>query len=315
MSRDDELDNAVDDLIERYLLFLRGRGPEPDLSVLPPDRRAEVAEQLEIVTALVDRDTSLPPIEEDPVAMRLGLLDTARQDQPSSILQPLPHADGGPDDAPVVIALQDLVFRFNQLVAVDFAPAWVSRAPNAMRPVAQCTAPGETVAVFVAAVDEWSREPEAVAKFFRLHPEVSAVALVSQDAERAVVVTPADAHRSVDTVHGWLAPHSPSSPEPLSIALGRHFDQCLPAWEQVAGLDDLLGLGDLNSAVSEISAKQIAEARRSRPKLMYKKNSLRVLSELDPLAIAEVVIDVQSGHLEGDDLVERLARLAEAVAS
>ncbi|MBK6018362.1 hypothetical protein [Streptomyces sp. MBT53] len=315
MSRDDELDNAVDDLIERYLLFLRGRGPEPDLSVLPSDRRAEVAEQLEIVTALVDRDTSSPSIEEDPVAMRLGLLDSARQDEPPPNLQELPPVDDGPDDTPVVIALQDLAFRFNRLVTVEFAPAWVSRPPNTMRPVAQCTAPGGIVAVFIAAVDEWSQEPETVARFFRLHPEVSAIALVSEDAERAVVVTPADAHRSVDTVHGWLAPHSPSLPEPLSIALGRHFDQCLPAWERVADLDDLLGLGDLNSAVSEISAKQVAEARRSRPKLMYKKKSLQALSGLDPLAIAEVVIDVQSGHLEGDGLVERLARLAEAVAS
>ena len=40
MSDDDKFDNMADDLIEQYLLFLCGRGPEPDTSMLPSDRRA-----------------------------------------------------------------------------------------------------------------------------------------------------------------------------------------------------------------------------------------------------------------------------------
>jgi hypothetical protein len=32
MSRDDDLDYIIDDLVERYLFFLRGRGPEHALS-------------------------------------------------------------------------------------------------------------------------------------------------------------------------------------------------------------------------------------------------------------------------------------------
>lgn len=63
------------DLVEAYLAFLRGRGPEPDLSGLPPDRRETILGQFEIVAALADRDPELPPLEQDPVALRLGLLD------------------------------------------------------------------------------------------------------------------------------------------------------------------------------------------------------------------------------------------------
>src|SRR5690349_14429817 len=77
MSSDKDLDYVIDDLVERYLLFLRGRGPEPDLSALPAERRTDVTAQLEIVAALADRSPELPPIEEDRVAIRLGLVDAA----------------------------------------------------------------------------------------------------------------------------------------------------------------------------------------------------------------------------------------------
>jgi hypothetical protein len=314
MSRDDELDNTVDDLIEQYVLFLRGLGPEPDLSVLPADRRARVMDQLKIVAALADRDPELPSIEDDPVAMRLGLFDSARSDQTNPDRPTTQDEDCRSDDDPVMSWVNDLAFRFNQQVAVDFAPAWASLAPAGMRAVAQCTALGEAVAVFLADVEEWSHEPEPVAKFFREHPDISAVGLVSEDAERAVVVTAADAQYSVDPVRGWLAPHSPAPPEPLGIALGRHFDRCLPEWDRVADLDELLGLGDVSTAAAEVSAAQIAVALQAKPRLAHKKESLRALSALDSSAIAAVVVEVQSGRLAGDELVDRVARLAEAAA-
>jgi hypothetical protein len=66
-------DQTEPDRLEEYLQFLRGQGPEPDLSALSPDDRALLVGQFEIVKALTDRDPKLPPIEEDPVARRLGL--------------------------------------------------------------------------------------------------------------------------------------------------------------------------------------------------------------------------------------------------
>lgn len=61
------------DLIDDYVRFLRGHGPEPDLSGLPQEQRATITGQLKIVRALADRDPNLPPIDRDPVARRLGL--------------------------------------------------------------------------------------------------------------------------------------------------------------------------------------------------------------------------------------------------
>ena len=48
MTDNEELENRNDALIEEYLLFLRGRGPEPDLSDLPPSRREEIRGQFKI---------------------------------------------------------------------------------------------------------------------------------------------------------------------------------------------------------------------------------------------------------------------------
>jgi hypothetical protein len=313
MSRDNDLEFIINDLVERHLLFLRGRGPEPDLSVLPANHRADVLAQLEIIAALADRDPELPPIEEDRVAIRLGLVDSASADR-ASMDYPPTYEDAEHDD-PVMISLQDLAFRFNQQVVMDFAPIWMPPAPAGLVPVATCTALGETVAVLLTDVENWAREPENVARFFREHPGVSAVGLVSADAERAVVVTAADAHLSVDPVLGWLEPHSPSVPEPLGIALGRYFDQWLPDWQRVANLDELLGLDDLTVAVAEISSAQLAEAVRSKPRLAYKKESVRALGSLDSSAIAAVVVDVHAGRVAGQDVIDRLARLAETMAS
>lgn len=69
-----QADDQDDALIEAHLLFLRGRGPEPDLAVLPTDRREAITGQFEIVKALADRDPELPSLERDPVARRLGLV-------------------------------------------------------------------------------------------------------------------------------------------------------------------------------------------------------------------------------------------------
>lgn len=67
-------DDPSGDLIEDYLRFLRGQGPEPDLSDLPPQKREVIAGQFEIVKALADRNLALPPLDQDPVDRRLGLL-------------------------------------------------------------------------------------------------------------------------------------------------------------------------------------------------------------------------------------------------
>jgi hypothetical protein len=70
----EELENRLDALIGEYQSWLRGRGPEPDLSGLPPRLQEEVRAEFAVVRALDGRGPALPPLEEDPVAVRLGLV-------------------------------------------------------------------------------------------------------------------------------------------------------------------------------------------------------------------------------------------------
>lgn len=68
----------LDELTEQYLRFLRGQGPEPNLSSLPDGCRAKVEGQfatIRTLRALADRRPELLPLEQDPVAIRLGLVD------------------------------------------------------------------------------------------------------------------------------------------------------------------------------------------------------------------------------------------------
>lgn len=74
-ARSDRADVLPPDLIEQQLQHLRYGGPPPDLSAMAPDKREKAQRQLSIVAAMADRGPALPPIEDDPVAQRLGLVD------------------------------------------------------------------------------------------------------------------------------------------------------------------------------------------------------------------------------------------------
>ena len=64
---DGELRTAeLDELTEQYLRFLRGQGPEPDLSSLPDGCRAKVDGQfatIRTLRALADCGPELPPLD------------------------------------------------------------------------------------------------------------------------------------------------------------------------------------------------------------------------------------------------------------
>jgi hypothetical protein len=313
MTDNEELENRNDALIEEYLLFLRGRGPEPDLSDLPQSRREEIREQFEIVKALADRGPELPPLEQDPVARRLGLVGP---DAPSAALLPARdrHPDAGAGD-PLEASLEELGFRFQGRVVIELAPVWVPDAPQGLRAVAQCAVLAEAVAVFVGDGDTRAELPERLTRFFGLRPEVSAACVSSPDADQAVVFSPADVTRSLNPVLGWLDPHRPNSPEPLVLALSRFFEQRLPRWDQVAAADMFTPMDGLDTEAAEVLNAQIAGAQRSQLRLAFKKDGRRVLDEIDRAHVASLVVAVQTGDLAPGTLVEKLTEIARAGAS
>jgi hypothetical protein len=302
-----DFDDLASDLVEDYLLFLRGRGPEPDLSQLPADQRRRLREQFAIVSALADRVPALPPVDEDPVAIRLGLAGLGSGSGSGSGSASVEELED-----PVQAALRHLVERFDRQVVVDRSPGWASRRMAAgWSPVAQCSALGTSVAVFTTATPE----PAAVAEFLRQYPEISAVCLSTGDAREAVLLTAADANASVDPARGWLEPGVSTPADLLEVGLGRYFEARLPRWERVVALPELIDLGDVAADAVAVATTTLAAARRKRPRLQHRREAVTALRALDPVDIGQVLADVQAGRLGGDALIGRLADLAEAIAS
>ena len=311
MTDNEELENRKDALIEEYLLFLRGRGPEPGLSDLPPSRREEIREQFKIVKALTDRGPELPPLEQDPVARRLGLVG-ADASSSAPILPGVGHRGAWAGDL-LEASLEDVAFRFQGRIVIERAPAWSPDAPQGLRAVAQCAVLAEAVAVFAGDSDARAELPERLTQFFRLRPEVSAACVSSSDADQAVIFSPADVTRSLNPALGWLDPHRPNSPEPLVLALGRFFEQRLPRWDQVAASDVFTTTDALDAAaVAEVIDAQITSALRARPRLEFRKDGQRVLAEIDRPRMVSLMVAVQTGDLAPDELVEELTGMAGA---
>ena len=302
---DDELDNMTNDLIERYMAHLRGRGPEPDLSVLPPSRQAAIVDQFRIIAALADRDIELPPLEEDPVAVRLGLIDVP--------VSPTIIAPREPANDALETRLIEMASRFDGQVAVDVAPLWARDTPTGLRPVAECSALGEVVAVFVTVRDD--DHPDMLGPFLGRYPNITAVSLVSPDAEHAAVVYPGDVHGRIDPVRGWIPPTAIEMAEPLALSLGRLFERCLPDWHRTATLDDVTGDADLHVIATYVSQRELGLARLARPRLAYKKSGVQALQSVDAAAIADLVIAVQSGNLTDTELLSGITGIAEAAAA
>lgn len=64
----------VEELIDAYISYLEGRGDRPDLTGIRPDTAAEASELFRLLDATWASDLDLPPIERDPVALALGLV-------------------------------------------------------------------------------------------------------------------------------------------------------------------------------------------------------------------------------------------------
>ena len=322
-----EFEDLSSELVDRYLLFLRGRGPEPDMSQLTSDQRRRLQDQFAIVAALADRAPALPSLDNDPVAIRLGLAGATAEavvragataeavGRAGATAEDPTGAEDATGEDPVRAALRHLQLRFDGQVAVDQAPAWQDWQQAGMSPVAQCSALGTSVAVFGTPSGPLTGEPAGVAVFLRQYPEISAVCLSTPDARQAVLLTAADAHTSVDPVRGWLEPGIHTPADLLEVTLGRYFQARLPRWERVAALTDLIDLGDVGADAVAVATTALASARRTRPRLQHKREAVAALKALDASSIGTVILDVQAGRLGGNALLSRLSALAEAIAS
>jgi hypothetical protein len=283
-------EDGDDQLVEAYLRFLRGRGPRPRT-----DDRPETEELLALLDAIADaHDVRDPPVDVDPVAIRLGLVEA------------------GPDA--VTVSLHELAHRFGgDLDISDLEPGDDVR-PGWPRPRAVCRTLGEVV--LVAEVDDGlDSSPRRVASLFAEHPATSAVAVVSTSSLLAVVLTEADCVVALDPVAGRVGPALPHEPEPFGLALGRHLERSLPRWDEIARLDEMLVLAHDARDIVESAERALREGLGRAVRIPARREAQASLRALPADAVVAVVEDVRTGELRGDELIRRIRVLSEMGAA
>jgi hypothetical protein len=296
MSPDDggRRDEPDPESIEALLRHMRGRGPDPVTGGSVPDGPDGLPALLD---AIVDSaEVVHPPFDEDPAAIRLGLVAPSAPDALVVSLRELAHRLGGQLDIELLTG--------GDAGEGDWRPRAIARTLN------------EVVLVVAVAVgdERLAAHLDRVAGVFATRPTTTAVTLVSTRTWLAVVVTEADCVLAIDPRTGWAAPALPREPEPFTIALGRHLERSLPRWDEIARLDEMLVLTrderDLVAAVGRVVTDRLGRPAR----IPAKRAALAELAPLTATAVAEVIEDVQAGLLAGDDLLGRIRGLAGAGA-
>lgn len=303
------------ELVDQFLRYLRGRGPRPSVDQFSDDERAEIEDLFQLLEAIVDSDeVEVPPIDEDPVGLRLGLAGGENEDTPEP---PTAGHDAGAENGlnPIAKSLEEVAHRLGG--EVEITPDEETPVPghdaNGLLPSrAVCRALGEVVLVCVTDREQLAELPREVALVFAERPMTTAVAVVSAASSLAVVLTEADCVPAIDPVVGWVDPALPRSPEPLGLALGRYLEGSLPRWDDVARLDDILMFNHAEEEIAAAVSESLDHHLNRSVKIPAKKTALEELGNLPPDLVASVVVEVRAGALAGDNLVQRLREVSEA---
>ena len=286
-----------DELIEEYLRFLREGGPEPDRSGSEDELSSAAVNALKVMEALVDATPGSPPLERDPVAIRLGLVGA-----PTGA----PVQAWTDRDDPVTAAVADVEHRFS----VACTPAATDGTEFERR--FECRSMVENVLVVVVPDGTKRAAMSAHARSaFALAEDLSAVAYTTAAGAESVVLTYAESHRMLDPASGWTEIPSVSDRESLEIALGRYLERSDPRWGEIQGLDMSDVLGGIDADVVAIVQDVKQELASTRPRLEHKKEARALALDCDDGVFIDWAQRIQRRSASGDDVLAEIRALIE----
>lgn len=309
-------DKEYDEFVEEYLRYLRGHGSRPQTDELTQHQRDEVEDLFALLDAVVDADEiSQPPLEEDPLAVRLGLVNEGNG---TSDLGSGPAWGLDPDSDPIAVSLEELVHRFGDdlEIATDPDKTRARCDSGALPPVrAICWTVGEEVLLCTIDGDDFAELPRRLSVAFGQCPDITAIAVVSTVSGRAVVLRHADCVSAIHPIEGWGNPGVPMSPEPLALALGRYLEASLPRWDEITPLNQILVFAHADEEVPALVRDSLNETLSRPVRIPAKKTAFQELQGVSPTIIGSVVDEVRAGALAGDALIERIREVSEAASS
>ncbi len=286
-----------DELIEEYLHFLREGGPEPDLSGLENEMSSAAADALKVLEALVDATPGSPPLELDPVAIRLGLVGA-----PTGA----PVQAWADRDDPVTAAIAEVERRFS----VACTPAATDGTEFERR--FECRSMVENVLIVVVPEGTSKAAMSAHARSaFALTEDLSAVAYSTSAGTESAVLTYAESHRMLDPASGWTETPTVSDGESLEVALGRYLERSDPRWGEIQGLDMSDVLGGIDADVVAIVQEVKQELASTRPRLEHRKESRAFVIGCDDEIFIDWARRVQRRSANGDDVLAEIHSLIE----
>ena len=294
----DDLDPTIpDELVEEYLRFLREGGPEPDLSGLEDELSSAAVNALKVMEALVDATPGSPPLERDPVAIRLGLVGA-----PTGA----PVQASADRDDPVTAAVADVEHRFS----VACTPAATDGTEFERR--FECRSMVENVLVVVVPDGTTRTAMSAHARSaFALAEDLSAVVYTTAAGTESVALTYAESHRMLDPASGWTETPSVSDGDSLDIALGRYLERSDPRWSEIQGLDMSDVLGGIDADVVAIVQEVKQELASTRPRLEHKKEARALALGCDDGIFIDWARRIQRRSASGDDVLAEIHSLIE----
>lgn len=219
-----EMDSVrVADLVDEQLRYLRGEGLEPDFSRVTDDEQAEARNLLDVVDALADSLPASPPIDEDPVAARLGFAGVRREPSRRRARQ-----------RPQRLTIWTREGHGREIWVLEEQDAGVRGSRGS-----RCVGSYSTTRVVSASDRQTSLDRHL------LCPAEGSAASTSTAPPNRYVSSSAEARiesnacacsveRLIPT-EGWRSP-SELSWEPLGLALERHFERSRPRWDEVTSL-------------------------------------------------------------------------------
>ncbi len=298
MTDEESMEPSDEDLIEEQLRFLREGGSAPDLGGLSPEEAAQVRAKLEIVEALANVGPSDVDLRNDPVAIRLGLVEAPSGDPVET-----------DSDDPVTASVREAERRFS------FVATRAATDGTEFERRFECRSMVENVLVVVAPDPNRQSQCAVHARsVFALSDELSAVAYCSAAAADASVFTYGDCHDKIDPASGWATGHPGDGSEPLSVALGRYFERSDPRWEAVESLEGLDTWEGLAEDVAAVVAAVTQRVARSTPQLPHKRFARDAVAALPESLFQSWAERVQSREVDaatiGRDIRELLEELA-----
>lgn len=289
--------NIPEGLVEEQLRFLRQGGPEPDLTGLDVEATGMAAQALKIIETLVNAAPTSPPLTNDPVAIRLGLVGA-----PTGA----PRTETSDPGDPVTAAVVDVEHRFSvtALQAATDGTAFERRF--------ECRSMVENV--LVVAVPEGTSRAAMSAHArgaFALADHLSAIAYTSAAATNSVVLTYSDSHEVLNPSSGWRSAAAGIAGEPLPIALGRYFERSDPQWDQVERLDASDALAGIDTDAEAIVRRVKDTLTIANPRLDFKKDARSFVLELPDTVLVDWARRVQSEGANADEILGELRSLTQ----